>query len=412
MTLRPDIVHLTGLAAVTLALAGAPTHAATFRIEIDYMVGTHSHQPSQLVIDAVVQMFACQGHTLIIDVDDAIPHYSTLRRNPSDCSASLFNYSGSDDSFGALKAKYFDHSHDDGWHYCIFAHNYEDQSCDVTSSSGLAQNGWNFIVTLGSFNAGVGTLFEQAATLAHEFGHNLGLSHCGTMDCGGDTSTASYVGPFVPNMPSVMSYRYQLAGVRTNMLANGLITADALFKDIDYSHGRLCGLNENSLNEFVGTYMNEVDWNCSGTLQSPIVKDINGGNSGWCSANGNRTNIVDYNEWANIADPLPAAADASPQEFSCITFEEWEALRAGLPEGGGPPLVVESCIGGRNVFIGSSIISAGLCSLPYTSVQTAHNAAPNNSVFFFKPGTYDETGVVTLNKPGLYLSNVGTAEIR
>ena len=149
-------------------------------------------------------------------MSDAIPHYDVLRRDPEDCGASLFSYSGSADSFGAIKAAYADHSAAEGWHYCIFAHNYEDDECNVTSSSGLGQMpGWNFIVTLGSFSGGTGTEFDQAATLAHEFGHNLGLSHCGQPDCSG-------IGNYTPILPSIMSYRYQLAGVRTNLLCHGL----------------------------------------------------------------------------------------------------------------------------------------------------------------------------------------------
>jgi hypothetical protein len=114
----------------------AASNAATFRIEIDYMVGTHSHQPSQLVINAVVQMFACQGHTLIIDVDDAIPHHNVLIRDPDDCD-SFFGYSGAANSFGALKAQFFDHTHANGWHYCIFAHNYQDDNCNLCGLSRL-----------------------------------------------------------------------------------------------------------------------------------------------------------------------------------------------------------------------------------------------------------------------------------
>ncbi len=411
MNIRPHILALSCL--TTLTAATVPADAATFRIEIDYMVGAHSHQPSQLVIDAVVQMFACQGHTLIIDVDDAIPHYNTLQRDASNCDGSLFNYSGSADSFGALKATYFNHTHAAGWHYCIFAHNYEDDNCSVTGSSGLGERpGWNFIVTLGSFSNSTGTEFEQAATLAHEFGHNLGLTHCGAMNCSGSSSATDWVGPHTPNLPSIMSYRYQLAGVRNNMLFNGIAPPEALFKDIDYSRGTLCGLNEDSLNEFVGTYMTSVDWNCNGTLQASVAQDINGGNAGWCGSTGNRTNLYDYNEWATISDPALTPL-VPPEEVSCITFDEWQTVHNSFLGGASAPtLVVEPCIAGRNVFIGSSIVAAGTCTFPYTSVQAAHNAAPNNSVFFFKPGTYDEAGVVTLNKPGLYLSNVGLTEVR
>src|SRR5262245_8346012 len=261
--------------ALMLGCLAAPSRADTFKIEIDYMVGAgHSHMPSTTVINAVVQMFACQGHTLIIEVDDVLPHYQVLQAPPEDCNGppwgDFFAYAGETASFGALKALFFDHSHADGWHYCIFAHQYESYDgglgqCVPSGSSGLAEvPGWNFIVSLGGFVNGVGTEFDRAATLAHEFGHNLGLSHCTTANCEDDPDDPSWTGPLMPNLASVMSYRYQLAGVRANMLFRHLAPEQALLKNIDYSQGRMCPLNENSLDEFLGTDMTWNDWNCSG----------------------------------------------------------------------------------------------------------------------------------------------------
>ena len=41
-------------------------------VEIDWMDnGSHSHQPSTSEIDAVVQMFACQGITLNVDISNS-----------------------------------------------------------------------------------------------------------------------------------------------------------------------------------------------------------------------------------------------------------------------------------------------------------------------------------------------------
>ncbi|MFN0009040.1 MAG: hypothetical protein ACKVXR_14150, partial [Planctomycetota bacterium] len=61
--------HLLVLLTAVVLTGNAP--AATFRVEIDYMDGGstgHSHEPSSSVIQAVQQMFACHGHTLIVDV--------------------------------------------------------------------------------------------------------------------------------------------------------------------------------------------------------------------------------------------------------------------------------------------------------------------------------------------------------
>ena len=173
------------VAAVVAILLGAdPATAATFRIEIDYMVDTspggHSHMPTQQELDAVIEMFACQGHTLIIELSDAIPHHDVLRRNPDN--DALFSYDGEDASFGSLKAEYFDHAGEGGWHYCIFGHQYEgiddDGNYFDSGSSGIAElNGDDLLVTMGTFTGQIGTSFDRASTLAHEFGHNLGLTH-------------------------------------------------------------------------------------------------------------------------------------------------------------------------------------------------------------------------------------------
>lgn len=405
------------LLAALLLTTASYVQAATFKIEIDYMADTdHTHRPSDAVLAAVVQMFACQGHTLVIERSThSIPHYDVLSRDG--CSESLFDYDGSANSFGAIKDTYAHHSSGDGWHYCIFAHRYEnrnsDGDCVASGSSGLAERpGWNFVVTLGGWSSDVGTQFEQAATLAHEFGHNLGLTHCGYEDCRGH-------GNYSPLLPSIMSYRYQLNGVRTNLLCKRLTIDEALFKEIDYSHGRLCRVNENALNEPLGTYMRAVDWNCDGSLDTGVAQDINGNKNGWCGSVSTLSLVDDHNEWAHISDPSRNASEGEVEVISCITLEEWRdvqqetAIRGVCPQ---PTLTTEGCLGGKNVYVGqATAFPSGSCNRTWASVQAAHDLSPPNSVFFLKPGTYNDTstnGTVVLDKPGTYFSNVGLATIK
>lgn len=407
------------LASVFVTLCSSQTPAETFRIEIDYMVDNdHTHRPGSDVIEAVQQMFACQGHDLIIDVSDALPHYDVLRRDPLNCSASLFGLWAlippTADTFWAIKTAYADHSSGDGWHYCIFAHRYENEDCQPSGSSGLGERpGWNFVVTLGGWDGHTGTPYEQAATLAHEFGHNLGLTHCGAESC--DT-----FGTYMPNLPSIMSYRYQLNGLRNTMLCQNLTFSEALFKNLDYSHGTMCMLNETGMNEFFGTGMTPVDWDCDGVFEPAVPQDLSD-QYDWCSSSGTLSPIIDYNEWASIADPSssrPGPGD-EPEEIACIAFEESRvvreelALRGACPD---PVLSTESCLAGNNVYIGqSSIFFWGSCDFPFPYVKMAHDLSPNNSVFILLPGTYNDTntyGAVRLDKPGKYFCNVGKAVIR
>ena len=122
------------------------------------------------------------------------------------------------------------------------------------------QPGDDFIVTLGSFSSQVGTDWDRAATFAHELGHNLNLTHSGNMD-------ESVVGPNTPNLPSIMSYFYQLAGVRNNLECQGLVPPGlTLYKNLDFSNGRACPVDENALYEAFGIGIKSVDWNCNGTI--------------------------------------------------------------------------------------------------------------------------------------------------
>lgn len=411
--MNKGLVSAAGLLAL-LGAGAAATQAATFRIELDYMVAAgHSHQPSTAVINAVVQMFACRGHTLIIDVDDALPHYNVIPRDPDDCQASLFSYAGEAASFGQLRDTYFDRVNDPNWNYCIFAHNYENSSCNTTSSSGLGQRpGRYFIVTLGSFSGQTGTLFDQAATLAHEFGHNLGLSHCGVDDCDTD-------GDYNPILTSIMSYRYQLAGVQTNVLCNLLAPPEAIYKDIDYSEGRMCDQNELSLNEQSGTFMLPVDWNCDGSFQASVAQDIGGGSSGWCGAAGTLSTLEDLDEWSAVtafAERRDRGELPLPQEVSCITAEEWiEVMDEILARGGcaQPALSTEACDSGRNVYVTTGVgLGLGWCASPLRGVQTSQAMSTPGSVYFLRPGDYDEAGVTVLNKNGIWMCNTGAATIR
>jgi len=419
------------------------TRAETFNIEIDYMGqnngANHSHQPSAAVIAAVVQMFACQGHTLNVVVDDALTHYNVLRRDPNNCGGSLFNYSGTAASYGAIENANRDNFA--GWYYCVFAHNYENTSCNTTGSSGLSNGADNFIVTLGSFSGSTGTERDQANTLAHEFGHNLGQSHCGTGVCpNNDNGDPNWVGPHGPLLMSVMSYRYQLTGVRARGLCLGVIPELALFKELDYSHGRLCGVNEASLNEQLGTFMTRVDWDCDGSIDvANVSQDINGTGSGLCSANGNISTNSDYNEWDNLSPGASlllrvntpprnsvevALRDTAIQELArrpeipCISAEEWErvqdedGLRGSCTE---VALSTESCISeNRNVYVGNFFfVETGICPFPYDSVIQAHNAAPNNYRMYLRPRTYDEVNNSLLTKPGfLMCESSGSALIK
>jgi len=240
----------------------------------------------------------------------------------------------------------------------------------------------------------------MASTLAHEFGHNLGLTHCGGPNCGS-------TGPNSPILTSIMSYNYQLQGVRTGLLCNELIPESAadLFKEMDYSGGRMAILQEAALDEALGTTFRSVDWNCSGTISGIVSQDLSTDGPTWCANTGITNLIGDYDEWSLIVDvaKLKSADELKYlEEVDCITAEEVMYLR-DKARCSQPALATEACVTAEVYFVdGSGTSSAtGTWRDPVNTVNNAQNLAPSGSALVLFPGTFNEggSGGVILDQP-------------
>jgi len=305
-------------------------------VEIDWMEdGTHSHKPSQAVVDRIVQTFANAGYSLTIDVSNAVPPQAILPIADSvEGSAAV----------QSIMAQNFNHAGDSRYFYSLWGHNYSDNGTFTTSSGAADQPGRVHLVTLGSFSGQTGTFSNQVGTFIHEFGHNLGQTHGGTDE-----------GNYKPNYLSVMNYFYQLSGLGPSLKALRFANSAAGFDDFSYSHGLLPSLDELSLDESFGIGLGRpVDWNCNGVLQSGLAKDIQSANP--CSASGNLSVLTDFDNWSSLSPHIRTATSrATPfvppparRAVACITPEENRPLQdridrlraAGLlpPDGPGPKL--------------------------------------------------------------------------
>ncbi|MFI9329893.1 OmpL47-type beta-barrel domain-containing protein [Kitasatospora sp. NPDC052868] len=210
------------------------------------------------------------------------------------------------------------------FHYAIAAHNLQ----PGVTYSGIAAGvpGSDFIISLGSFDNKVGNTNQQAGTLMHELGHDLGLKH------GGSTDTPNHQ----PQYFSVMNYSYQLGG-----LSIGTTTGV-----MDYSRA-VGSLTEPTLNErqfpassagydvmhwcpntkqgsrFVTVQASaaQVDWNCDGMISpNTVAFDTNN--------DGAQTTLPGHGDWDNIQlrggsiAHSGAAGVPAPTEENEITLEE------------------------------------------------------------------------------------------
>jgi hypothetical protein len=216
--------------------------------------------------------------------------------------------------FDPIKAANFTPSRRRFFHYCLSAEAY--RLGGRTGSSGISRGipGTDFLVTLGSW-ANNGTNDQQAGTLLHELGHNLGLFH------GGSAAEAGV--NYKKNFLSVMNYDYQMSGVRKNGVMQ-----------MNYSEIVTEPLNETALNEPRGVYIVSggpgtfatfynstwnnlgrgsslvaIDWDRDGVIDAaPVAMDLN-------SDGGRATHLGSRNEYADIrytfaGSPIGSAAGA------------------------------------------------------------------------------------------------------
>ena len=280
------------------AMGADPQHKDIF-LEIDHMT---NHALSQDAIDQVATAFADapvanpdgdQGITLHVDNGPASPmnppsaqtwgalsDADTVTHQDALGSITAGGYDWSD--FDLVKAGNFSVDREPAFHYAISGHRLDASDTSSGVSRGIGAS--DLLVSLGAFsepNEGSGTVADQAGTLMHELGHNLGLRHGGTSDFNNK-----------PNYLSMMNYSFQLTG---------LLRADGTSR-LDYSTLPV-SLNENALDEnngfgfpagseqakYLTTYgcpngsvvgarllAGPVDWNCDAVILGQVSEDVNG----------------------------------------------------------------------------------------------------------------------------------------
>ena len=325
----PDCAEQSGATYIGLNVYdwGARTGQKDVFIHINYMNSTHlGLTPNEQALDKVAAAFLNKGYHLHFDAGSL---FASGRHNLDSTNSHqipLYEYislgveTGSQNLY-ELKAQYLPLARRQFFYYCIFGNKQSNEG-----STGLGEcPGNDFLLSLGIVNF-TNTYYtelqrdnylinEQASTLMHEFGHNLGLKHGGGEDLN-----------YKPNYLSIMNYLYSSWGLPN--LNNAMVgdryyhmewsldgySSASIWKQyfpnsslsmhnnawssdyvMDYSNGTLGSLDENSLSEGFGLGNGSlpVDWDGNGSMSSTgLALNINHDSV--------RTQLSDYNDWANI----------------------------------------------------------------------------------------------------------------
>ncbi|SMF66076.1 hypothetical protein SAMN02745866_04247 [Alteromonadaceae bacterium Bs31] len=289
-----DAAELFGINGVDLRYFGEnaanPRRKDVF-MEIDYYPGL---KPDQAAIDTVIEAFAnapvsnhdgSMGISLNVDLNQQI--------SASDADSDL-NPVWTD--FDLIKNKYFSSRRNALFHYALFANQFNSGGW-----SGISRGipGHDFIVSLGTWSTPGGTLLQQTGTLMHEFGHNLGLMHGGNQNRN-----------YKPNYLSVMSYSYQMRGLRIGGVDG----------NIDYSRLKIASVNESNLNEF--TAFSPIAPTTSTQLSQYGVRD----RTSWL--NGNANTNLDFDKDGTLEASVSADLDGngSSSDIFSASQNDWDNL--------------------------------------------------------------------------------------
>ena len=332
----PDTSEVPGstYAGIDLYAMGVRTGRKDILIEVDHMDSTDPGiTPRFESLQMVVNAFAVKGINVIFDAgttfspsysvsqfnlgqgNSVVPYERCITLNQTVCLSNVSNKR----SIYDWKEEHTDLRRRSIFHYLLFGSTQQDDG--TRGSSGRAEIiGNDLIVTMGAwgFTTGNGTnglnrlINQQASTVMHELGHNLGLDH------GGDESIN-----YKPNYWSVMNYMYQLAGLDPDPTSNtayqrwrlakgdstpslcnliGSPCGDSSQFVMSYSNGTSMGLDENKLNESdnigrgskAGNY---ADWDLNGDMtKTAISKDLNG--------DGIKAPLSDHDDWSNLVFPF------------------------------------------------------------------------------------------------------------
>ncbi|AOE51020.1 peptidase associated/transthyretin-like domain-containing protein [Kangiella sediminilitoris] len=278
-----DAAEIFGYDGVDIRYYGADPLRKTVLIEADYYA---DFKPDQAALDQVIQSFAdapvnnpdgSTGITLAIHLDDQIAS--------ADVDPDL-NPVWSD--FDVIKNKYFETRRDKLFHYALFA----DQILSA-GYSGISRGipAHDFVVSLGAWPTPGGTTQQQAGTLMHEFGHNLGLRHGGNENA---NRKLNYI--------SVMSYDYQMPGLTING-TTGIV---------DYSRLKINAVSS-TINEFSAMS------GYGGTTESHLDEYSVRRNGVWLS--GTASENLDVNNNGVLQNSVSlTAANASQNDWDNISF--------------------------------------------------------------------------------------------
>lgn len=268
-----DTAELYGFGGVDLRYHGASPRKKDIFVELDYYPNL---KPLPAALDRVTAAFA-GAPVSNPDGSTGVALHLVLGQQIDEADADMdLNPAWAD--FDVIKAEYFAARRAPFFHYGLIAHRY-----DGGSSSGLSRGipGHDFMVTMGNWPTPGGTEQQQAGTIMHELGHNIGLMHGGNENA---NRKANYL--------SLMSYHYQLGGLRVDG-ADGVL---------DYSRVRVASVSEATAGEVpafapiaptteadlahygvriadvwrIGTASANLDFNGNGVIETGSGRDLNG----------------------------------------------------------------------------------------------------------------------------------------